>query len=105
MSADVAPYANAPTTILVYKGKGILVGRSPDRDAAIRIGIQEFDIDADFNEVYLTAYIGISGKEVELSRNGYLALVDTVPMHLNVRESAFAGRQSKQAVTMETVGG
>lgn len=102
---DIAPYANAPTSILVYKGKGILIGRSPDRDAAIRTGMAEFQIDAAFSEVYLTAYIGVSGKEVELSRGGFGLLKDTIPIHVNVRESAYAGRQSKQAVTMETVGG
>lgn len=87
MSADVAPYATAPTLILVYKGKGILIERPVDRDAAIYTAMDEFAIDATPQEVYLTAYVGISGKEVEISKNGFRALRDTVPVHVNIKES------------------
>ncbi|KAK9897644.1 hypothetical protein P389DRAFT_59824 [Cystobasidium minutum MCA 4210] len=83
---DIAPYATAHTSVLVYKGKGILVKRADSRDEAIADAISEFGLQASPSQVYLTSYVGAQGQEVEISRSAFAYIKDTIPIHVHLRE-------------------
>ena len=86
---DTAPYATAPTSIFVYRGKGILVKRAPDLPSAILDAMDEFELRdrcASPASVYISAYIGTQGQEVIVSRSAFALVRDTVPLHVHIKE-------------------
>lgn len=88
-----APYATAPTSIIVYKGRGILVRRARDLQGAIIDAIEEFRLTQRPDEVYISAYIGQQGQEVTVSRSAFDYIRDTIPLHIHVREGNTSNRK------------
>lgn len=81
-----APYATAPTSIIVYKGRGILVRRARDLQGAIADAIEEFGLQQNPANVYISAYLGQQGQEVIVSKSAFGFVRDTIPLHVHIRE-------------------
>lgn len=88
-----APYATAPTSIIVHKGRGVLVRRARDLQGAIVDAIEEFGLKRRPEDVYISAYIGQQGQEVIVSKSAFAFIRDTIPLHIHVREEDISKRE------------
>jgi hypothetical protein len=96
-----APYATAPTSIIVYKGRGILVRRARDLQGAIVDAIEEFGLQQPPANVYISAYIGQQGQEVIVSRSAFAFVRDTIPLHVHVREEDVSKRECDRSIAYQ----